>query len=519
MTSDASSQRFPLRLGEAKDFKRVASLLNGSGFDEPSVCRALKIENLSRVGQARSENADFGAAGSETLEVLVRLFLLLEAVGRDRVERTIDRAALNSLLALDLLRLCDPVPDAYCASVFLCPVEGLLIASDRHLNPDGSQPLPLPDAVFPAVFAGTLLFLRVISKKRVRDGLDLCSGSGVGALVMSKFADRSAACDITGRSVHFARFNALLNGCTNVEAIESDLYFAVEGRTFDLIVAHPPYVPSLPDDQVFRDGGQTGEELLRRIVEGLPGYLRPGGRFYCVSAGWETAEGPLEHRVRKWLGPAESQFDVVFAYGRQITSERLARELAERSGSDDPGALLKWDQLFGSAGMQRLVYGALVISRRSEAECAKGVKAPPLTLRTTLAEKSDGACFDWALDWYRWRAEREASAELEQAISNARPRFARDFRVDVAYMVREGTLVASDVVLKSDRPFEAATRVDLWVMPVVANFNGERTVAEVYQTARECSELPESLSFGDFTALVANMIGRGYLETDERPLP
>lgn len=508
MTSE-TSDRFPLHLGNAEDFARAESLLRSSHLEDTALCQLLRIDSLATLSSVRASEVDFSDAGPR-LEVLMRLFLFLEAVPLDDVERAIDAEALASLVALDLVRR---EAETYCSSVFLYPVGDLLIASDRYRNPDGSPPTEaLPDAVFPAVFVGSLRFLRVVSKTPARDALDLCSGSGVAALMLGKYCEHVTACDITARATHFARFNRLLNRCDNVDVLQGDLYQAVEGRSFDRIVAHPPYVPSLSHEHIYRDGGETGESLVRRIVEGLPQYLRPGGSYYSICAGWDTTDGPFEQRVRGWLGEVHREFDVAFGFNNDLAPDQLATQLAQQASGGDVTESLQWRKRFDEAGMQRLVYGALVIHRRRVAEALE-----PVTARPTLARLSDGAGFDSFFRWKQWRASKEAAGELTLAIADLTPRFGRDFRLTVTYEAEEETLFASEVVLQCGWPFLGMTRVDLWVMPVAANFNGRRTVLEVFQSARDASALPEALSFADFTTLVANMLERGYLEVDAFP--
>src|SRR5207247_11304289 len=83
---------------------------------------------------------------------------------------------------------------------------------------------PISAGSLPGLWVGTLQFLRVIPKSRANAGLNLCPGSGVAGLMLSKYTERAAACDITARAVHFADFNRRLNRCVNVEALEGDLY-------------------------------------------------------------------------------------------------------------------------------------------------------------------------------------------------------------------------------------------------------------------------------------------------------
>src|SRR5207302_507264 len=233
--STVTDQMFPLRLGGGDAFSHVASFLKSARFDEETLCRILGIPSMAEFGSVRPHEVDLAGADSPLLALLVRLFLFIEPVTGEEVARAIEPAVLRALLDLDLLRPYPAPGDsaAYCAPVLLYPVAGLLIASDRHENPDRSSFVPPADVVFPAIFAGTLRFLKILPTTSVEDVLDLCAGTGIGALALSRHVQRAVAADITGRATHFARFNCLLNRCANVEVAQGDLYQPVDGRTFD----------------------------------------------------------------------------------------------------------------------------------------------------------------------------------------------------------------------------------------------------------------------------------------------
>ncbi len=510
------NQEFPLRLGSAEDFARVQSMLWRSHFDEVTICRMFGIENMSDIGSVNREKT----ALSGPLGLFIRLFLFLESMPRKEVERWLEPLALRSLRALDLIRIgapgseTDHAVEMYYSPVWLYPVAALLIASDRGKNPDGSELARMADIVFPAIYEGTLRFLRVISTSPAADALDLCSGSGIAALVLSRSVKRVVACDITSRATHFAQFNQRLNGCSNVEVVQGDLYGAVEGRRFDRIVAHPPYVPSSSQALIYRDSGETGEMLMRRIVEGLPHCLRPGGTLYAVCAGWDSKEGLFEERARRWLKDRQDEFDVIFALHRETSPEEIAKKVVELNRANEPSRQTDWNELFRSAGLERNVYGAIVIQRKNLAR-TESAAPRPVTRRLRLGTLTDGRSFDWALGWHAWRSRKEASGELTQTICRLRPSLSPHLQAKVTHSVQQACLVPADVVLELEKPFPAASRIDLWMMHMIAKFDGRRTPEEVYSAARGTLPLPESFTFEDFAMLVANMIERGYLQVEQ----
>lgn len=499
----------PLRLGDRATFARVRALFERMAFRPETICRGLGIQNISQVGKAAPEGIDFSAAlGSEVLGVLVRVFVFTQTVPREAIERALNPSDLAALLALDLLRL---GPEAYYSTAFVYPVAGCVIASDRHDSPDGSTIELASDVVFPALDAGTLRFLGLIPLSHVDDALDLCSGTGIAALVLSRSADRVVAADITSRAAHFAQFNILLNDCPNVVAAVGDLYEAVRGQAFDRIVAHPPYVPALEQARIFRDGGETGEHVLRRIIADLPRYLRPGGSFVCVSAAWDSTEGPLESRLRGWLGAYEGEFDVIFAQQEEVAPQRLARWLAEKGG--DLTLRARWEREFKDAGLERNVYGAIVLQRIGGGAERRG--PAPVTARPRLSPRTDGACLEWALRWYRWRAQQESRGTLSQALFDARPSLGSRLRARVTFAPGSGGLDVTDIVLQADRPFRSSTGIERWMLGLIAGFGQGRTAREVYDVALAAGQLPAGFGPDDFVTLVAMMVERGYLEVED----
>src|SRR5713226_9118719 len=102
-----SAHEYPLWFGGTKDFARVRAMLRRADFDEAAICRILKIKNMASLSSVKPEEIDLGAAHSELLALLIRLFLFSEVVPCEEIGRLIDPAVLQSLFALDILRLDD----------------------------------------------------------------------------------------------------------------------------------------------------------------------------------------------------------------------------------------------------------------------------------------------------------------------------------------------------------------------------------------------------------------------------
>lgn len=130
-----------------------------------------------------------------------------------------------------------------------------------------------------------------IGYQRGETALDLCSGSGIQGLLCARCARKVVSVELNPKAVPVTHFNILLNNCEDrVELREGDLYNVLkEGETFDCIYANPPFIPMTEDVAypICGTGGRDGLQVLRRIVDGLPKYLNPGGEaiIFCECLG------------------------------------------------------------------------------------------------------------------------------------------------------------------------------------------------------------------------------------------
>ena len=139
--------------------------------------------------------------------------------------------------------------------------------------------------------------------KRGASVLDLCAGSGAIGLSIATLVPgaRVTLADASAGALDVARKNAReLNA--DVEIRKGDLFQAVRGERFDLIVSNPPYICSaeLPELQrevrfepvMALDGGADGLDFYRRIAADVGAHLNPGGSVY-LEVGAGEAEAAL----------------------------------------------------------------------------------------------------------------------------------------------------------------------------------------------------------------------------------
>lgn len=148
--------------------------------------------------------------------------------------------------------------------------------------------------IVPRSHIAELLFERLVpwipDTGRVGTALDLCTGSGCLAILLARAFRRASidAADISPAALTVARRN-VRGYCLErrIRLVESDLFSALGGKTYDLIVSNPPYVTTaamrkLPlehrhEPRLALAGGEDGLDAARVILLQAAAHLNPGG--------------------------------------------------------------------------------------------------------------------------------------------------------------------------------------------------------------------------------------------------
>ncbi|WAP60075.1 HemK2/MTQ2 family protein methyltransferase [Streptomyces sp. S465] len=150
--------------------------------------------------------------------------------------------------------------------------------------------------------------------------LDVGTGSGALALAAAeRGAAQVTAVDVSPLAVGATWLRACLKGL-RVRVRHGDLLTPVADRTFDLIVANPPYVPvagrrghgmAWRGRGVAWRGGTDGRALIDRICADAPPLLRPGGVLLLVHSALCGAERTVEQLTRTGLRAAVADRRIV----------------------------------------------------------------------------------------------------------------------------------------------------------------------------------------------------------------
>ncbi len=138
-----------------------------------------------------------------------------------------------------------------------------------------------PDQVYPAREDTLLLLEAALVEVRPSDRvLDLGTGNGY---IARHLVGRAVFIIATDVNPHACRVAA----SPGVGVARADLTAGLRGH-FDLILFNPPYLPTKPGERIndwlekALDGGESGRDVIRRLLPDLPRVLAPGGRFLLV---------------------------------------------------------------------------------------------------------------------------------------------------------------------------------------------------------------------------------------------
>lgn len=165
--------------------------------------------------------------------------------------------------------------------------------------------LILPEVFNPTLFFTSELMVGSFNAQLIPPGsrvLDMGTGSGVGAVFAAQWARQKSArqgtagqvvaVDINPTAVRCARINVMLNELENCVAVrQGDLFTAVPGEKFDVILFNPPYFQGEPQDMLDRAFHATG--VLERFAAEAAGHLNPGGSVLLVSSSLTAVDAIL----------------------------------------------------------------------------------------------------------------------------------------------------------------------------------------------------------------------------------
>lgn len=345
---------------DAADFRSdPLRLLWGEEADD-ALARGLREPILRAIADERGAAATLG-----------RLFVLGMPQPLDAVQHALPGLGISGLTSLGLARVVgdEVVPLAIIRPQSFVDVDGVgewWIASDLDEIALGTS---LPADHVLGVGGASRTLAELVIPAPVERALDLGTGCGIQALLVSRHAQVVVATDISERALAYAELNAQLNGVRNIEFRAGSMFEPVTGEAFDLIVSNPPFVitpraTGVPEYE-YRDGGLVGDALVEQFLRSAPEHLRPGGIAQLLG-NWESRGGTAGlDRVGSWV---EDDLDV-WVIQREELSPLAYAELWIRDGGTLPRdaeftrLLTAWLDDFAARGVTAVGFGYILLRR------------------------------------------------------------------------------------------------------------------------------------------------------------
>ncbi len=515
----------PLRIEPHDAFGVVHALFTSAPFDERAVAARLGISSMVELSE-RTPYVPLDEATADATELLIRLFVDRAEHPRALAARLFGVEGVRALEDVGLL-VGDPVDgtargDAVRATVMVHPVDDVWIASDWVSGAMIVSGALASDHVFSASNNLTKRYLDFVPDAPGGRFLELCSATGIAAIrAVVRGAAEAWATDVVPRCLHFMRFNALLNGVgARVTVLASDVWAALDGETFDVIAAHPPYVPALDHQYDYRDGGGDGEQITRRIFEGLAPHLRPGGRCVVRAGLTERSDAPIAQRVRGWLDASDAgrALDVAAledgVYGAVEAYRATQRQRGYRG-------IERWLEHFDALGIRHFALCTVEARRSASADDTSEHTPPapraPLTARASAGPVSDGRTLDWQFRWARYVA---TGPDAESRLRDERPRVSPDVRVTVQLQIdAQGDWHTVGATAETVWPSHGVVKLPPLAPTMLELYDGTRGVADVLAGLRGAELVDADVTTAHVAAITEKLAEAGVLTLARCPPP
>ncbi len=353
--------------------RALGDQLRRAGLSEAALLRALGVRALHEIPRLPPRDRAMKLATPTPFNLLLRLFYFGSELSQADAALALGPVPIDELAREGVLTLT--------SSSVRSRIQ-LILTGDTYTTND---PPPSPggaalDAHKVMSVAGTTRIMADVAIRRpCQTALDMGCGSGLLAILAASHATHVVASDFNPAAAAFTSFNAALNGLTNVEAVQGDLFAAVRGRRFDAIISNPPFVISPETTITFRDSGVRGDLFCQRLAREAFEHLAPGGFFQMICDWPHTgadSDADSDASPRHWFAGLDA--DVLTLRIRTIDPDAYARQWGlggftplassspEQVRQQVEQRLKSWTDFYRAQGFNAISTGVVTMRRRSE---------------------------------------------------------------------------------------------------------------------------------------------------------
>jgi methylase of polypeptide subunit release factors len=466
-----------------------------------------------------------------THEALERQRFPLELPSRDSgnlpllLDHTREPSLLNLLLRWFFIGV--PAESELAASLVAEPVlslmleSGLLVRGGNMLAP-AIMLMPCDEWVFAADTAArmeshaadlviwpnptTRLLQQFTIRTPVRATLDLGTGCGMQAVLAANHSARVTATDLNPRAAEFACFNAGLNGVENIECVVGDTFAPVRNRTFDLILANPPFFITPSSDRMYCENGMELDGYCRRVAREAPAHLNADGYLQMVFECVQVCGQSWQDRVREWVDGSGCDVWIFHSYAREAMAYARERIRQTTAAAMLEESLPRWMDYYRRRGVQEIHGGMLAIRRRTGRNWVR-IEEMPLDPNRPFGEaaRQAFACIDLL----------ELNGSDEELLS-ARLTLSPDTQIDQQLRQSDGRWQPTGMTLRFTDGIPASVRLDPPVAEFLARLDGRRSLGECIQDLAQQVRADPQVVERECLLVVRRLIERRFLYSRPR---
>ncbi|WP_149496641.1 methyltransferase [Roseiconus lacunae] len=381
--------------------------------------------------------------------------------------------------------------------VLLVPVEDVWLASDLQVLRDHSH----KDYV-PTVCDAALHLASVAVRQPTRRMLDLCCGFSLHGVLASRHAESVITSDLNPRAAAFARFNAALNECQDFTTVTGDVFSAVKGKKFDLILSNPPFIISPEAVTTYRFAPYELDGFVEQMFRQAPDYLQHGGIFQAVCE-WVEIDGvDWQQRLQTWFEGRGCDVWVLTA-NRQLPSTYAANTLRQSDTDADqlPDMIANWEQYFSKQKVNA-IHGGFIFLRRRDGDNWFDVSQLTKPIRSQIGDAIVRGLDNRDLLYGRY---------ADQDILNSRLAVTRGIRI-VEDSIYNGIRWESETMtLHVDCGIPVSIGIDKYVRNLIARYDGQRIVSDCLADFANHVGLPMDTGVAQGLEITKAMIRTGVL--------
>lgn len=430
--------------------------------------------------------------GDALLPLLGRLFFIGWPAAIDLSRKHIPEQILQLCQDSGLLAIED---NSFSPAAVIVPFENVLLFAADAPRLRGTNP-----NIVIGPSSATSIVANSLFRTPAGTVLDICTGSGVLAIIAASFSDSVIGTDINERAVEFARFNAALNGVENVEFVAGDAFAPAEGKAFDRIIANPPFFLAPKKNFTYSDSPLKLDGFTRKLAMEAPRYLKENGVFQMVCE-WVEVEGePWEQRLHSWT--SHSGCDVFVYVGPSSDplnySENRFHEAGSLHTGDTSNFISERVKYFREHRVRKVLSGVITMRKRKGVNWFSAIAGDLSIELGKIIEE-------------RVNARTIISEYTEEQWLQAKLRFAPDALIIQSKALKENGWDFSSIEVAKPSCIKDPLVVDLPVLGTIELFDGSNTLAAIIQKTAEALALSPDEAKSRCFQLAKRLVRSGFV--------